>query len=367
MANRERPVRRNVIHASLRKQILDGRWGPGAYLPSEADLGRRFRASRVTIRAALKLLRADGLLQTKPGVGWCVGSSGPTSRERPIEFVATPFPTAGYVFDGVRRYLGEAGLHLPTHLTPVEHFAKDVRPLSERVDLSKVGGLIFFSPTPLPRTQVEEARAARVPIVCAGLAAHADYDTICTDNVRGLELLVESLVERGHRHIGFASADDVTRADPSFGLRQLGYEQAMRRRELQPAVVRTPANYFLGPEEERLILGWLKGLEAEGRRPTCLIGACDSMACQLLTLLTRHGLSVPREISVAGFDRDRTQELAVTRFGLRALTSVEQPWEEIGRTAASRLVARLARDPAGPSLTLVPPRLYEGDSVKVLR
>ena len=175
MANRERPVRRNVIQASLRKQILDGRWGPGAYLPSEADLGRRFRASRVTIRAALKLLRADGLVQTQPGIGWCVGTPRSALRERPVEFLATPFPTAGYVFDGVRRYLDEAGLHLPTHLTPVEHFAKDARPLSERIDLRKAGGLIFFSPTPLPRTQVEEARAARVPIVCAGLAAHADH------------------------------------------------------------------------------------------------------------------------------------------------------------------------------------------------
>jgi hypothetical protein len=41
--------------------------------------------------------------------------------------------------------------------------------------------------------------------------------------------------------------------------------------------------------------------------------------------------------------------------------------EKLQLLAPDRLVARLARDPAGPSLTLVPPRLYEGDSVKTLR
>jgi DNA-binding LacI/PurR family transcriptional regulator len=368
MADTGKATRRDQIHASLRDRILAGHWRAGEFLPSEAELGRRFRASRVTVRAALKCLRQEGLAQTQPGVGWRVGGARtpePPVAQTPICFLPESRPPTGEVLQGLRRYLGEVGLEATVQVAPFEG-AHGPTPLRELVDLDTAQGLVFSSATPLPSPYVSALRATRKPFVCAGLAAHEPYDTICTDNVRGLELLVEALVARGHRHIAFASSDDVSCADPSFGSRQLGYEQAMLRRGLTPAVIRTRYNYFLGPEEERLILAWLKGLESQGRRPTCLIGACDAMACQLLTLLTRNGLRVPADISVAGFDRDRSQEVVVARFGLTALTTIEQPWEEIGRTAASRLVARMRGEPANPALTLIQPRLQEGDSVSTV-
>lgn len=45
---------------------------PGTMLPSEADLSRTHRVSRVTVRRALEVLRADGLVAAKQGLGWFV-------------------------------------------------------------------------------------------------------------------------------------------------------------------------------------------------------------------------------------------------------------------------------------------------------
>lgn len=42
----------------------------GGLLPSEAALGQSYSASRVTIRKALELLRDDGLVDSRQGLGW---------------------------------------------------------------------------------------------------------------------------------------------------------------------------------------------------------------------------------------------------------------------------------------------------------
>lgn len=57
---------------SLRNDIESGSYGDGGLLPSEAALGARFEVSRVTIRNALELLRTDGLVVSRQGLGWMV-------------------------------------------------------------------------------------------------------------------------------------------------------------------------------------------------------------------------------------------------------------------------------------------------------
>ncbi|MFD5595878.1 GntR family transcriptional regulator [Streptomyces griseorubiginosus] len=56
------------ISEALRRQLeLQGEDGA---LPSEADLMRAYGVSRNTVRRALKVLEADGLVESAPGVGW---------------------------------------------------------------------------------------------------------------------------------------------------------------------------------------------------------------------------------------------------------------------------------------------------------
>jgi GntR family transcriptional regulator len=54
---------------TLRNRIAGGDRGA---LPSEAELGREYGVSRVTVRRALELLRDEGLVSARQGVGWFV-------------------------------------------------------------------------------------------------------------------------------------------------------------------------------------------------------------------------------------------------------------------------------------------------------
>jgi GntR family transcriptional regulator len=58
----------------LRGSILDGRLGSGERLPSENELSRRYGTSRPTVRRALALLKAEGLVTTEQGRGVFVRS-----------------------------------------------------------------------------------------------------------------------------------------------------------------------------------------------------------------------------------------------------------------------------------------------------
>lgn len=55
------------VASTLRTAILRGVYPVGARMPTEEDLCRRFKVSRHTIREALRQLRTDGLITSRPG------------------------------------------------------------------------------------------------------------------------------------------------------------------------------------------------------------------------------------------------------------------------------------------------------------
>jgi GntR family transcriptional regulator len=69
-----RELRYQVVADDLRRRIEAGEFGSGALLPSEADLAAAHGASRVTIRRGLELLRAEGLVGARQGLGWFVAA-----------------------------------------------------------------------------------------------------------------------------------------------------------------------------------------------------------------------------------------------------------------------------------------------------
>lgn len=67
-------IRYHRIAEELRRQITSGELAAGHVLPSEATLCAEHDASRVTIRKALDVLRAEGLVESRQGFGWLVST-----------------------------------------------------------------------------------------------------------------------------------------------------------------------------------------------------------------------------------------------------------------------------------------------------
>src|SRR5215203_2542583 len=59
----------------LRRRISDGEYAPGDRLPPETALAEQFRISLPTVRQAISVLRAEGLLESRHGIGTFVKES----------------------------------------------------------------------------------------------------------------------------------------------------------------------------------------------------------------------------------------------------------------------------------------------------
>lgn len=65
-----REIRYRAIADDLRARVTRGEFAAGRLLPSESELSGSYAASRVTIRNALEVLRDEGLVDARQGLGW---------------------------------------------------------------------------------------------------------------------------------------------------------------------------------------------------------------------------------------------------------------------------------------------------------
>jgi GntR family transcriptional regulator len=99
-APRRRADRARQVADVLRQQVLSGRYDDG--LPPEAALTTEFGTTRNTVRAALDLLRTEGLVDRCPGVGTTVvAQKHPHGLDR-LQGLAEVFDGRGTVHNEVR-------------------------------------------------------------------------------------------------------------------------------------------------------------------------------------------------------------------------------------------------------------------------
>jgi GntR family transcriptional regulator len=79
-----------LIARDLREQIESGAVGPGGQLPTELELRDRYRASRNTVRDAVKWLTTRGMVETRPGQGTFA-----VQRIQPFVTTLSPNPETG--------------------------------------------------------------------------------------------------------------------------------------------------------------------------------------------------------------------------------------------------------------------------------
>ena len=68
------PRAADVLLSQIKRDIIAGKYPEGTRLPTENEMAAQLNVSRPTVREALRLLEAEGLISTRPGPG-----GGPTS------------------------------------------------------------------------------------------------------------------------------------------------------------------------------------------------------------------------------------------------------------------------------------------------
>src|SRR3954465_10687082 len=277
-------------------------------------------ATRERVQAAITAL---GFVRTE--------SPGPLrpGRSRTIGLVvldiANPFFTD--VARGVEEVAGAAGL-AGMLCNSDDQPAKEAAHLDVLTEQRVQGVLI--SPTAELSGHLSALRSRGTPVVLLDRrATGTDQCAVAVDDVLGGRLAADHLLERGHRRIAFIGGSS-------------GLPQGQERHDGGVAAVRegtggddaltvfSPGTLTVAGGREAA--AQIIGLPA-GRRPTAAVCANDLLALGLLQEMVRHGVRVPDDFAIVGYD-----DIDFAAAAAVPLTSVRKPRQELGRPAARLLL-----------------------------
>jgi LacI family repressor for deo operon, udp, cdd, tsx, nupC, and nupG len=190
-------------------------------------------------------------------------------------------------------------------------------------------------------------RGARLVFVNGG-SEELDVTSVGVDERAAGRMATEHLIRLGHTRIGFVAGNEF--ALPTRD-KSRGRLDALAAAGLDGAELVAHAGFTV--EGGRAALRKLMDRD-EGERPTGVICSNDLMAIGAVQEAIALGLDVPAELSVVGFDG------IAARWSQPPLTTVEQPIDELARTAIDALRAQIERpDQTQPSYVFRP-RLRTG-------
>ena len=194
----------------------------------------------------------------------------------------------------------------------------------------RVEGMIFISSevTDLRSDHAHYRRllreGARLVFVNGG-SPQLDVTSVGVDERAAGRLATEHLLTLGHTRIGFAAGDELS--SPTREKAE-GREAALRAAGVEPDGLVVHADFTV--EGGRQAFRDLVSLP--GGPPTGIICSNDLMAIGVIREAEAHRIDVPRELSVIGFDG-----IDAASWNEPALTTVEQPIDEIAETAVQAL------------------------------
>jgi len=257
------------------------------------------------------------------------------------------------LFRGVQRRAGEAGYSIIISPPGPEGAAGLI---AAQLRSRKVDGVIVLSAHLASEAEERDLRTlfgGVVPLVrlSEDIGAFAGTQVVI-DNEKAGHMAGRHLIEMGHRRLGHILGPDdmsVTR------VRRAGFARAIAEAGLSLDERHVFAGGFsaeLGREAARAFL-------ALEHRPSAVFAANDEAAMGFISAIARAGLSVPRDVSVIGFD-----DIALSDAYVPPLTTIHQPRDRIGREAMDLLLRLIARDPgAADAVTELPVHLVVRESV----
>jgi len=244
-------------------------------------------------------------------------------------------PNALYVSDiqkGILRVCRQAGYELIMHPSDIASSQLNSE-VSQFVSRARIDGLILLSPISqidslARRLKRDGVRYVRISPKKIDTVAR----TIISNDKHCAELMTEYLVSIGHRNIGFVTgpASNLSAQEKLEGFRETMQKHALPVRK---GMIADGENTFdSGVQAGRILLG-------RKSKPTAIFASNDDMALGVMKTAALQGISVPEQLSVAGFD-----DSTIATVVWPDLTTVRQPVQHMGEMAASKLLVQLVNN-----------------------
>jgi GntR family transcriptional regulator of arabinose operon len=335
-----------VVFDYLHSNILSGAYKPGDRLPSEAELGTIFGASRITVSKAVLELQRMNLVTRRPGAGTHVQAKqlvdgytfgllipelGFTEIFEPIchGMMRSPFARPDALLWGNASGANASGSR--------REAAEEAEQMALHFIAQKVSG-VFFAPLELiPDRDAANRRVmrilerAKIPTVLLDRCylpypERSAHDLVGIDNRRTGYVATEHLIHLGVTRLAFLAEEY---SASTVDARITGFHEALRR-------------HGIHPDYEPVWRGGANDVEfvkkmLEAARPEGVLCGNDMTAARLMQSLLALDLRVPEDVRIMGIDDVKYAGLLTV-----PLTTMHQNCGAIGVIAMATMLERLA-------------------------
>jgi DNA-binding LacI/PurR family transcriptional regulator len=301
----------------LRREIADGTYSRGSYLPPLRRLADCAGVAYLTASRALKVLEQEGLVVAEPRKGYRVLRSGtkPGSPRALFGFLASSAPDDTVLWGETHKALLAgfqcAAGHHGLGIVVMRYDRQSPRDLAKSILEAGLAGVAIDSDRP---ELVEALRAAKIPHVLVDAFTYdAAADGVVQDNFRGGFLAGGYLAKRGHREVAwFGLSHETIHSQERLGGALIGLRTGDARLR-ENFIFRVPEIASGIPAEEALCAA-RKFLAARGR-PSAILALWQSCANAVLTAASELRLTPGRDFDLItwGIEENR-QGIYAQRF-----------------------------------------------------
>ncbi|WP_278250688.1 GntR family transcriptional regulator [Pseudogracilibacillus auburnensis] len=367
-----------MVIEKIKEWIVNGDVKPGEKIHSENELAKMFDVSRHTIRQAVGELVHQGLLYREQGAGTFCSSPMPVNQGqgksqsnlqptqnhgKNIAIITTYI--SDYIFPsiirGIESYLSSKGYSLT--ISSTDNDLEKEKKCLEAMMSRNIDGFIIeptkssgYNPNLHYYLELERKKIPYLMINQYYSQLNPPYMMI--NDEKGGYLATDHLLSLGHEKVvGIFKTDDMQ------GIcRMKGFIDAFRDHQV-PFINDTIISYSTEDLHEGLTDKIKKLVANRDNIPTGIVCYNDEVALMAINILREHGLNVPNDISVVGYD-DSTLAIASEV----KITTVTHPKMQLGLDAAKWIVNAVENGgKSGENSILYEPELIKRNSTKKLK
>lgn len=249
----------------------------------------------------------------------------------------------------IEQYAREAGYDIIySNIDPSDAEMIDIR--VSAVSQWSVDGIVVIAPVKSHHYELLTQQFRNIPMIQIDTEPSAPVPSVIINQESGSYVGTKHLIDLGHRHMVC-----ITGPMNWYGAesRLIGYRRALNEAGLTSVGER---------EGDWTSYSGYRGTQAllKDHRFTGLVVGNDQMALGAIHALAEHGLRIPQDVSVVGFD-----DIPEASYFLPALTTVKQDFHLLGQMGIQYLIATIQNPANAEGQRVIPTELIVRDSTSV--
>lgn len=200
--------------------------------------------------------------------------------------------------------------------------------------MKKIHAAGFVSTNHLPLPWIQKIADAIPFVQCCECVQTSTIPFVTIDDVKAAMMAVNYLISKGRKRIGLINGP----LEYKYAQDRLkGYKQALQEANIEydPSIV-----YSIQQINYEMALATSMQLLNSDNKPDAIFAVSDAYAAAALRASYKFGLSVPKDLSIIGFDNIPISEMCVP-----SISTVNQPKFQLGMTSCEMLIKMIDNVP----------------------